>query len=182
MKMRSVILSVVMLLIGAAIGVVSTLLISQKFDFAQVTKTNDKENSQEPIENGGKVDNGQDDADKGYLINQNQAEDTCIDEKLIFSRISKDKYTLRGKTSAYIGYEPQSYFDKNGNVVAKLSWSGHNKETDEDVDFSCIISSDKDGHTTIHLLQVDGNVITGDIDYKKYRDDGKEQYLSKYRN
>ena len=118
-----------------------------------------------------------------YLIPENLAEDACTNEDLIFSKISRDTYDMT--SPSVVGYDYNMLagsFDKDGNIMVSFTWLGHNKTTDLDYPFRCIVSANKDKKVTIHLLEIDDNIIAGDADYKVYREDGKEKFTSRYRN
>lgn len=118
-----------------------------------------------------------------YLIPENLAEDTCTNEDLIFSKISRDTYDMTYRPN--LGYEYRMLdgsFDKDGNIMVSFTWFGYNKIKDLETSFTCIVSANKDKQTTIHYLGIEKNTIAGDAKYKVYREDGKEKFTSRYRN
>lgn len=118
-----------------------------------------------------------------YLIPENLAEDTCTNEDLIFSKISRDTYDM--SSPDVVGYDYNMLagsFDIDGNIMVSFTWYGHNKTTNLDTPFTCIVSANKDKKVTIHYLGVEDNIIAGDADYKVYREDGKEKFTSRYKN
>ena len=148
-----------------------------------VVSFNIASHSQEPAANTSTTPEEIEIYEGAYLIPENLAEDTCTNEDLIFSKISRDEYDMSSKT--HIGYEYRMLagnFDKDGNIMVSFTWDGHNKTTDLDAQFRCIVSANKDKKATIHYLGIEDNTIAGDSDYKVYREDGKEKFTSRYRN
>ena len=132
------------------------------------------------------------DAPDHYVIEQTLAEDTCINENLI--DLEKYSFSPRHTDDHGVKYQQLQDFDKNGNYLVSLVWGGYNKAMNIDVSFQCIVSSDKNKNTTIHYLSVSDGMairngkpyvmptitIAGDKNYKRYREDGKETFSSKY--
>lgn len=171
---RSLIGPIALVTLGMVVGVAGVIA----FNF--ITKNNPSQPAQEeqynpfsPVA----------DETTHYAIEQSLAEDTCINEELVYSKFGRSKYTFqipKKVIDTYIHFELRNDFDKNGNYLAQLRWTGYDKEFQRSVSFECIVSSDVNKHTTIHYLQVEGNTIAGDKNYKRYREDGKETYMSKY--
>lgn len=169
---KTILLSVFLVVIGFVSGVLFIKYTAPTQDKAEASNEEQSSDDKEPE----KIT----DEYKHYIIDQNLAEDTCTDEKLIYSKVSKSKYSMRTPYSVGYSYDITDWYDKNGNHIASIHWDGYNNETDSEVGFDCYVSSDKEGNVIIHYLGVDGITISGVEGFKKYRDDGKESFIYRY--
>jgi hypothetical protein len=81
------------------------------------------------------------------------------------------------KVSDYFGdykefYNHDNTFDKNGDYIIRFQWNGKNKQTDQNILFSCYVSGN-DSDMTLHYLSAGVLDLYGSLSFENYDKDGQ---------
>ena len=82
------------------------------------------------------------------------------------------------KVSDYFGdykefYNHDNTFDKNGDYIIRFQWNGKNKQTDQNILFSCYVSGRNDSDMTLHYLSAGVLDLYGSLSFENYDKDGQ---------
>ena len=107
-------------------------------------------------------------------INQSNAESYCQDTKLLEKYLNLNEVSVISVSNYNVQYQDDgSTFDKNGYPIKNLQWTGKDKNTDQDIRFSCWVSGSTNS-TTLHWLTLDGKNLYGSANFESFNEDGKK--------
>lgn len=111
---------------------------------------------------------------KKETITQSDAESYCQDSALLGKYLDLDKISIVSISGYNVQYQDDgATFNKDGYPIKNLQWTGKNKDTNEDIRFSCWVSGPKD-ETALHWLTANSEDLYGSADFEFYDKEGKK--------
>lgn len=108
-----------------------------------------------------------------HKVSESASEYFCKDQV-----ISRHPQIENIKVSNYFGdykefYEHDDTFDKDGNHIIRYQWNGKNKQTGQNIGFSCYISGKSDNEIILHYLSAGSLDLYGSLNFEEYNKDGQ---------